>query len=106
MIGYPGPAGDLREEIKTVFRQEIRQAAAVDRRFLLEEFGARRGNTPEEVDAVMVGMGWTGAIMAREFTEAGLNVVGLERGQDHIPGNDFMLPNLRDELRYAVLFLS
>jgi len=55
----------------------------------------------KEVDAVMVGMGWTGAIMAREFTKAGLNVVGLERGQDHIPGNDFMLPNLRDELRYA-----
>ncbi len=55
----------------------------------------------KEVDAVMVGMGWTGAIMAREFTKAGLTVVGLERGQDHIPGNDFMLPNLRDELRYA-----
>ena len=55
----------------------------------------------KEVDAVMVGMGWTGAIMAREFTKAGLNVVGLERGQDRIPGNDFMLPSLRDELRYA-----
>ncbi len=55
----------------------------------------------KEVDAVMVGMGWTGAIMAREFTKAGLTVVGLERGQDRIPGNDFMLPSLRDELRYA-----
>ena len=31
--------------------------------------------------------------MAREFTKAGLNVVGLERGQDHIPGKDFTLPN-------------
>ena len=32
------------------------------------------------VDAVMVGMGWTGSIMARELTKAGLTVVGLERG--------------------------
>ena len=34
----------------------------------------------KDVDAVMVGMGWTGAILAREFTKAGLSVVGLERG--------------------------
>ena len=31
----------------------------------------------KDVDAVMVGMGWTGAIMARELTKAGLTVVGL-----------------------------
>ena len=37
----------------------------------------------------MVGMGWTGAIMAREFTKAGLNVVGLERGPDRTPGRGF-----------------
>jgi gluconate 2-dehydrogenase alpha chain len=36
----------------------------------------------KEVDAVMVGMGWTGPILARELTKAGLNVVGLERGPD------------------------
>ena len=34
----------------------------------------------KHVDAVMVGMGWTGSIMARELTKAGLSVVGLERG--------------------------
>ena len=39
----------------------------------------------KEVDAVMVGMGWTGSIMARELTKAGLNVVGLERGADRMP---------------------
>ncbi len=55
----------------------------------------------KEVDAVMVGMGWTGAIMARELTKAGLNVVGLERGPDRIPGEDFILPSVRDELRYV-----
>ena len=55
----------------------------------------------KEVDAVMVGMGWTGAIMARELTKAGLNVVGLERGADRIPKDEWTLPSLRDELRYV-----
>jgi gluconate 2-dehydrogenase alpha chain len=56
----------------------------------------------KNVDAVMVGMGWTGAIAARELTKAGLNVVGLERGGDRIPKDDFTLTSLRDELRYPV----
>ena len=55
----------------------------------------------KEVDAVMVGMGWTGAIMARELTKVGLNVVGLERGQDRTPGEDFTLPSVRDEMKYS-----
>jgi gluconate 2-dehydrogenase alpha chain len=55
----------------------------------------------KDVDAVMVGMGWTGAIMARELTKAGLTVVGLERGQDRNPKEEFGLTTLRDELRYA-----
>src|ERR1700757_1319074 len=55
----------------------------------------------KEVDAVMVGMGWTGAILAHELTKAGLSVVGLERGQDHTPGENFTLPSVRDELRYV-----
>jgi hypothetical protein len=28
-------------------------------------------------------------------------VVGLERGPDSIPGNDFVLPTIRNELRYG-----
>ena len=55
----------------------------------------------KDVDAVMVGMGWTGAIMARELTKAGLNVVGLERGADRNPKEEFTLTTLRDELRYV-----
>ncbi|MGF6289921.1 choline dehydrogenase-like flavoprotein [Paraburkholderia youngii] len=40
------------------------------------------------VDAVVVGFGWTGAILAKELTEAGLKVVALERGEyrDTYPG--------------------
>ena len=43
----------------------------------------------KEVDAVTIGMGWTGAIMARELTKAGLNVVALERGPGPHPGRRF-----------------
>ena len=34
----------------------------------------------KEVDAVIVGLGWTGGILAKELAEAGLKVVALERG--------------------------
>ena len=37
-------------------------------------------NELKKVDAVIVGFGWAGAIMAKELTEAGLNVLALERG--------------------------
>ncbi|MGY4621567.1 choline dehydrogenase-like flavoprotein [Bradyrhizobium sp. USDA 4472] len=53
-------------------------------------------------DAVIVGLGWTGAIMARELTRAGLEVLALERGPDRDPAADFELPAIRDELRYSV----
>ena len=36
----------------------------------------------KEIDAVVIGMGFSGAILSRELTKAGLNVVGLERGED------------------------
>ncbi|MDC7785053.1 GMC family oxidoreductase [Rhodoplanes sp. TEM] len=54
------------------------------------------------VDVVLVGMGLTGAILGRELTQAGLSVVGLERGvwRDTVP--DFQSPGMHDELRYAV----
>src|SRR6267142_3412717 len=53
-----------------------------------------------EVDAVVIGMGWTGSILSRELTKAGLNVVGLERGAMRTPREDFAIPNIRDELKY------
>src|SRR5882724_2392970 len=55
----------------------------------------------KEVDAVMVGMGWTGSILARELTKDGLSVVGLERGPERVPGKDFTLPGIRDELKWG-----
>jgi gluconate 2-dehydrogenase alpha chain len=56
----------------------------------------------KEVDAVIVGLGWTGGILAKELTEAGLRVVALERGAIRSPENDFAVPIVRDELRFVV----
>ncbi|MGG5822950.1 GMC family oxidoreductase [Falsiroseomonas sp. HW251] len=54
-----------------------------------------------ETDVVIVGMGWTGGIMAKELSEAGLKVVVLERGAMRRPEEDFQVPHVRDELRFS-----
>jgi gluconate 2-dehydrogenase alpha chain len=60
-------------------------------------------------DVVIMGLGWTGAIMAQELTDAGLDVVAIERGPWRDTGTDFNIGYMQDELRYSVrkeLFLS
>lgn len=52
------------------------------------------------VDAVLVGFGWTGAIMGQELTEAGLDVVAIERGGWRDTATDFAPTFIQDELRY------
>ncbi len=54
------------------------------------------------VDVVLVGVGWTGGILAKELAEAGYRVVGLERGRSRQTVPDFQSPAMHDELRYAV----
>jgi gluconate 2-dehydrogenase alpha chain len=56
----------------------------------------------KEVDAVVVGLGWTGGILGKELAEAGLKVVALERGAMRSTDKDFAVPYIRDELRYVV----
>src|SRR5271166_4450472 len=56
------------------------------------------------VDAVCVGFGWTGAIIANELTKAGHSVVGLERGEFRNTDPDFAIPTVHDELSYAVRY--
>lgn len=55
-----------------------------------------------KTDVVLVGFGWTAAILAQELTEAGLQVLALERGgfRDTVP--DFAVTHIQDEYRYAV----
>ena len=60
--------------------------------------------TLPSVDAVMVGVGWTGGILAAELTKAGLSVVGLERGAYRDANVEFAFPHIRDELKYGIRF--
>src|SRR5262245_15820247 len=53
------------------------------------------------VDIVIVGMGWTGGILAKELAHTGLKIVALERGGPRSTQNDFAVPLIRDELRYS-----
>ncbi|WDZ94108.1 GMC family oxidoreductase [Herbaspirillum sp. WKF16] len=56
------------------------------------------------VDVAIVGFGWTGAIMAKEMTEAGLSVVALERGVYRDTYPDGAYPKTIDELDYQQRF--
>ncbi|MCD8138807.1 MAG: GMC family oxidoreductase [Planctomycetaceae bacterium] len=56
--------------------------------------------TLKPVDAVIVGMGFTGAIVAKELTDVGLNVVVLERGPDHETATTARAPQVFDELKF------
>ena len=55
--------------------------------------------TMKKVDVVIVGLGFTGGIVAAECAKAGLSVVGLERGASRSI-EDFMA--MHDEWRYAI----
>ncbi|MFC0384430.1 hypothetical protein [Muricoccus vinaceus] len=55
-----------------------------------------------KTDVVIVGMGWTGSICARERAAEGLRVGGLERGGFRDTASDFPAPNALDELNYSL----
>jgi gluconate 2-dehydrogenase alpha chain len=53
-----------------------------------------------EADVVLVGFGWTAAILGQELTDAGMNVLALERGVWRDTPTDFAPTFIQDELRY------
>ena len=53
-------------------------------------------------DVVIIGLGWTGSILAYELAKTGLNVVAIERGPWRDTATDFPPAYAQDELRYAV----
>jgi gluconate 2-dehydrogenase alpha chain len=52
------------------------------------------------VDVLLIGFGWTGAIVGQELTTAGLQVLALERGGWRDTSTDFAVTFAQDELRY------
>jgi gluconate 2-dehydrogenase alpha chain len=58
--------------------------------------------TLPSTDVVIIGLGWTGSILAHELTGAGLNVVAIERGPWRDTATDFPTTYAQDELRYHI----
>lgn len=52
-------------------------------------------------DVVIIGLGWTGSILAMELSKEGLEIVALERGKMRKTVPDFEYPGNTDELAYA-----
>ena len=53
-------------------------------------------------DVVIIGLGWTGSILAEALTRAGLDVVAIERGPWRDTATDFPTTYAQDELRYHI----
>ena len=53
-------------------------------------------------DAVIIGLGWTGSILAMELCDAGLDVIAIERGPWRDTASDFNPSSAQDELRYRI----
>ena len=53
-------------------------------------------------DVAIIGLGWTGSILANELTDAGLDVVAIERGPWRDTATDFPISYMQDELRYRI----
>ena len=53
-------------------------------------------------DVVIIGLGWTGSIIANELTDQGLDVIAIERGPWRDAPTDFAPSEMQDELRYRV----
>ena len=56
--------------------------------------------TLPKVDVVLVGFGWTGAIMAQQLCDAGLTVLALERAASRTTPENWASTFDQDELRY------
>ena len=48
-------------------------------------------------DVVIIGLGWTGSILAHELTDEGLDVVAIERGPWRDTATDFNIGYAQDE---------
>src|SRR5258708_34817012 len=53
-------------------------------------------------DVVVIGLGWSGAILANELTDEGLDVVALERGPWRDTARDLSSNFVPAELRYGI----
>lgn len=55
-----------------------------------------------KADVAIIGLGWSGSLMAEELTRAGLNVVAINRGAWETTSENFPPSIVADELRFGV----
>lgn len=60
--------------------------------------------TDPKKDVVIIGLGWTGAILGMELAQDGLEILALERGADRNTVPDFQYPDAFDELKYGIRY--
>ena len=104
MIGFPGARYDYRDHIDKHNQPYPKGPVSIYGTGL----SMAQACFPSK-DAVIIGLGWTGSILAQQLTDAGLNVVAIERGPWRDTSTDFNVAYMQDELRYAVrkdLFLQ
>jgi gluconate 2-dehydrogenase alpha chain len=53
-------------------------------------------------DVAIIGLGWTGSILAHELAQEGLDIVAIERGPWRDTPTDFSPAYSPDELRYRI----
>src|SRR4051812_28628630 len=53
-------------------------------------------------DVVIIGLGWTGSIIANELTDEGLDVIAIERGPWRDAPTEYPPNYVQDELRYRI----
>ena len=53
-------------------------------------------------DVVIIGLGWTGSIIANELTDEGLDVIAIERGPWRDAPTEYPPTYVQDELRYRI----
>jgi hypothetical protein len=107
LIGFPGARYDYskshrqgRRALSTSTCRPERPQRLVISRLISEGTCAMATKLPS-VDVLLVGFGWTGAIAAQELTDAGLEVLALERGAWRDTPTDFATTFSPDELRYT-----
>ena len=103
MIGYPGARYnyldwiDRHNERFPLPPVSIMGAAELDAKGI----AAMARKLPRK-DVVIIGLGWTGSILAHELTDEGLDVIAIERGPWRDTATDFPPNYAQDELRYRI----
>ena len=109
LIGFPGARYDYRDHIAK-HNQPYPATASLDPRaqrvvspgLRTRSYSWQRSYL--QSDVAIIGLGWTGAILAQELTDQGLDVVAIERGPWRDTATSFHIGYAPDELRYGVKF--